>query len=85
MTDTLNRIRTNFNASVQTKMLTLDTLSASIDEAAHVLLSAFLNNNQLLICGNGGSAADAQHFAAEMIKFKIRFSTRNFQKIKMTC
>jgi len=38
-----------------------------IEEAAQVLIDAFQNGRQLLICGNGGSAADAQHFAAELV------------------
>jgi len=38
-----------------------------IEESALLLMKAFRNGNQLLICGNGGSAADAQHFAAELV------------------
>ena len=35
-------------------------------EAALLLFNALANDGKILICGNGGSAADAQHFAAEM-------------------
>jgi D-sedoheptulose 7-phosphate isomerase len=38
-----------------------------IEKAALVVLEAFTQGNKLLICGNGGSAADSQHFAAELI------------------
>src|SRR5919109_1273339 len=46
----------------------LDTLIAAID----VIAAAFLRGNKLLIFGNGGSAADAQHIAAEFVnRFRI--------------
>jgi D-sedoheptulose 7-phosphate isomerase len=40
---------------------------AAISAAADVLLVAFRGGRKVLICGNGGSAADAQHFAAELV------------------
>ncbi len=56
-----------FEESVSTKKAflkqNLDTLIAAIDAIAQ----AFLNGNKLLIFGNGGSAADAQHIAAEFV------------------
>ena len=41
--------------------------SDSIKKAASTLEAAFKNGNKVLICGNGGSAADSQHFAAEFV------------------
>lgn len=38
-----------------------------IEHAAELITNAFKSGNKLLICGNGGSAADAQHIAAEML------------------
>ncbi|RKZ33988.1 D-sedoheptulose 7-phosphate isomerase [bacterium] len=38
-----------------------------VQEAADEISSAFERGNKLLICGNGGSAADSQHFAAELV------------------
>jgi D-sedoheptulose 7-phosphate isomerase len=38
-----------------------------IEESADVLVTALQRGNRILICGNGGSAADSQHFAAELI------------------
>lgn len=38
-----------------------------IEHAANLIINAFKAGNKLLICGNGGSAADAQHIAAEMV------------------
>ncbi|HTM07224.1 MAG TPA: SIS domain-containing protein [Verrucomicrobiae bacterium] len=61
-----------FDESVQTKKAflkhNLDTLLAAIDAVAE----AFLRGNKLMIFGNGGSAADAQHIAAEFVnRFRI--------------
>ncbi len=42
-------------------------LQASVIAVAQELVTAFRRGNKLLICGNGGSAADAQHLAAEFV------------------
>ena len=44
-----------------------DACSAGIDKAASIIAEAFLTGHKVLACGNGGSAADAQHFAAEFV------------------
>lgn len=44
----------------------MDALSAGVNEACELIASTLKNGGKLLICGNGGSAADAQHFAAEL-------------------
>ncbi len=41
--------------------------SESIEAAANLLMKTFENGNKVLLCGNGGSAADAQHIAAEFV------------------
>ena len=41
--------------------------SSTIYATAEALVTAFTNGNKVLICGNGGSAADSQHFAAEFV------------------
>jgi len=47
-------------------------LSPAIADMAALLVKAFKNGNKLLVMGNGGSAADAQHFVAEMVgRFKL--------------
>jgi D-sedoheptulose 7-phosphate isomerase len=43
------------------------TLHASFDDACHACISAYQNVSKILIAGNGGSAADAQHFAGELV------------------
>jgi D-sedoheptulose 7-phosphate isomerase len=47
--------------------LVADNLSATIVEVAEAIADALANGNKLLVCGNGGSAADAQHLAAELV------------------
>ena len=44
----------------------MPTLAPRINECAQIIINALKNGNKLLICGNGGSAADSQHFAAEL-------------------
>ena len=47
------------------KLLHDDKLLQTIEDAANVILSSLQKGNKILFCGNGGSAADAQHLAAE--------------------
>ena len=65
--DTTHRIRAHFNASAQLKLAAVDTLAPQIARAAALMTSALLADGKILACGNGGSASDAQHFAAEMV------------------
>ena len=44
---------------------TLDALDASVHQAIELIVQSLKNNKKLMICGNGGSAADSQHIAAE--------------------
>lgn len=53
------------NIAVQTAILQDAVLLESLEKAAEVCLLALKENKKLLFCGNGGSAADAQHLAAE--------------------
>lgn len=49
----------------KTKILNDDDFVSKISEAAKLIAVAFKNGHRLYLCGNGGSAADAQHLAAE--------------------
>lgn len=70
--DLVERIKQNFNDSIQTKTTALSVLAAPIAQASEQMVQCLLAGHKILSCGNGGSAADAQHFAAEMIN---RFET----------
>ena len=61
----MNYFQTQLNAHKSTLEKT-STLAPKIDECAKILINALKNSNKILICGNGGSAADSQHFAAEL-------------------
>ena len=65
--DTTQRVKNNFLESIQIKTESLDKLAPLIAEAAKAMANSLLNNHKILACGNGGSAADAQHFSAEML------------------
>ncbi len=60
------RIRSHFEASIETKQRTLAAMLPAILGAAQRMAAALRAGNKVLACGNGGSAADAQHFAAEL-------------------
>ncbi len=52
-------------------MQAVENLQETIDKTVDVLVRAIRQKGKILICGNGGSAADAQHFAAEVVgRFK---------------
>ncbi len=53
--------------SIAAKQQVLDGLVPTIARAAVLLVSALANRGKVLACGNGGSAADAQHFASELL------------------
>ena len=57
---------------VKTKILADDKLLQTLNDCVTVMVKAFENGNKVLFCGNGGSASDAQHLAAE---FSGRFYT----------
>lgn len=65
--DPIQRIKENFQESIQVKSDALDTLAPVIARAAEKVANALLNDHKILACGNGGSAADAQHFSAKML------------------
>lgn len=60
------RIRGHFEASIKTKTDTLAASLPAIARAAQLLAQTLKADRKVLVCGNGGSAADAQHFAAEL-------------------
>ncbi len=65
--DPIKRIRAIFDESIAVKTLCVEALSSSIADAADCIANGFLNSGKVLSCGNGGSAADAQHFSSEML------------------
>jgi len=72
-TDAISRkIRTHLRESAEVKNLIIDQNLSSILSAAHLIAGAFKAGGKLLLCGNGGSAADCQHLAAELVSCLTR-------------
>lgn len=61
------RIVGHFEESAQLKLVSADLLAPVIAEAAAMIVAALLDDKKVLTCGNGGSAALAQYFAARML------------------
>jgi D-sedoheptulose 7-phosphate isomerase len=60
-------INDSLTESSETKLKIKDQLSEEILRAVDILVSAYKDGNKLLLCGNGGSAADCQHIATELM------------------
>ena len=70
--DLITRISQHFRDSAQTKLDAIEMLAAPIAEATESMVTCLINNGKILACGNGGSAGDAQHFAAELVgRFEV--------------
>jgi D-sedoheptulose 7-phosphate isomerase len=65
--DSLQRVRDHFAESIATKETAADALAESIVAAGQVMTQSLLADGKILSCGNGGSAADAQHFSSELL------------------
>lgn len=59
------RIQQAFFESADLKYQTAEQLAPIIASGVSIIVDALTNGGKILVCGNGGSAADAQHFAAE--------------------
>ncbi len=64
---TTNNVKSIFDNSIKTKQEAKEQLSTPITTAIETIATALKKGNKILSCGNGGSAADAQHFAAELV------------------
>ena len=70
--DYRNRVIEQFDASVRFTRDAAGHIAEPVDRAAALMTDALLARAKILVCGNGGSAADAQHFSGEMLN---RFMT----------
>jgi D-sedoheptulose 7-phosphate isomerase len=61
------RILAHFQESAELKLKSAAALAQPISQAIELMFNALSNGNKILACGNGGSAGDAQHFAAELV------------------
>ena len=65
--DALALIRGQLDESAEVKRKTAEACAPGIARAAELLVGTFRGGGRLLLCGNGGSAADCQHLAAEFV------------------
>ena len=61
------RIKELFHASIATKQACTEILADPIRKASELMIRSLGNHGKILTCGNGGSAADAQHFSSELL------------------
>jgi len=61
-----------FSEGIALRQLCATKLAAPLEHAARTMISCLQHGGKILVCGNGGSAADAQHFAGELVnRFEI--------------
>lgn len=61
------RILSHFHESAELKIQAASLLAHPIQQAVELMFGALSNGNKILACGNGGSAADCQHFSAQLV------------------
>jgi Phosphoheptose isomerase len=78
-------IKDQIRSSLDLKQKLLETphITEEIEKASSAIISAFRNGNKLLLAGNGGSAADAQHIAAELVN-RFGFDRPGLNAIALT-
>jgi D-sedoheptulose 7-phosphate isomerase len=65
--DLIKRINQHFTDSAELKLKAMDVLAKPLATAAERMVECLMQEGKILSCGNGGSAADAQHFSAELL------------------
>ncbi|MBK7768034.1 MAG: phosphoheptose isomerase [Sulfuritalea sp.] len=62
-----DRIQQQFKDSAQSKLVAMAAMTAPIEAATRRMAACLKAGGKIMACGNGGSAADSQHFAAELV------------------
>jgi D-sedoheptulose 7-phosphate isomerase len=62
----LKTIQDEFNSHLKTIEDVITTIPKTLEDTSSIIVKALKNGNKILLCGNGGSAADAQHISAEL-------------------
>ena len=65
--DLISRINQHFTDSAQLKLQAMELLAGPLARASERMVECLMQEGKILSCGNGGSAADAQHFSAELL------------------
>jgi len=65
-------IREAMEAGIELRKACMDSMEQPLLKAAEVMVTCLKGGGKILVCGNGGSAADAQHFAGELVnRFEV--------------
>jgi len=82
---TPDQVRNAIQASIETKQLLMNSCADAIHACGIVLSKAVASNSLIMLCGNGGSAADAQHIAAELVvRYRSDVNRRAIPAIALT-
>lgn len=85
MSNYFNKIKESIEDSISTKEKLFKESASKIEELAKKLALVIKNGGKILVCGNGGSAADSQHFAAELvIRYRSSFPRPAIPAIALT-
>lgn len=77
-------IKAQIRESIDAKLLILENkkIIDNIESVAKIIIECYKNGNKVLICGNGGSAADSQHLVGEFVS-KFRFHRKSLGAISL--
>ena len=81
---TNQRIQAHFQESAELKQKAAAVLAGPISQAVELMFMALSNGNKILACGNGGSAGDCQHFAAELVMMPRPWAERHYNIVRWT-
>ena len=76
-------IKEEFSAHILTAQDTMNAITKQIEAASKICIQSLNNNGKIIIMGNGGSAADAQHIAAELVG-RYKAERRGLSAIALT-
>ncbi len=82
----MSTVANDFSAIIQEHQSVINQLTTSkplITQASKLIISTLVSGHKLLLCGNGGSAADCQHFAAELV-IRYHKNRRAYPAIALT-
>jgi len=81
----MNEIRKQIGESIRVKksLMDNDEIIKAIEDTAEICVTAIKNGNKIILAGNGGSAADAQHMAAELVN-RFMFDRPGLSAIALT-
>lgn len=77
-------IQTIFKRHIDLLNCVSEQLSADLEKAADTIVSALVEGKKLLVMGNGGSAADSQHFVAELVG-RFKHERQALAALSLTC